>query len=687
MTPRQQQGTEESLLREPGTAERGAAPPKEALLAGIVESSADAIIGWTLGGTIFSWNVGAEKLLGYFIAEAVGEYIGIIVPPERQVEIESLRHRTEADETLEGYETVLVKKDGTRVDVSLTVSPARDQMGEIIGASTIARDITRTKWAEINSRTSEIRYRRLFETAKDGILLLAAETAQIIDVNPFLIKLLGYSHDEFLGKKLWDIGLVRDVEACRAGFQELQEKEYIRYENLPLVTREGQTIEVEFVSNLYSVPGGKVIQCNVRDITGRRQAERDLNASEARYRRLFETATDGILLLDAESGEITDVNPFLVELLGYSRDQCLGKKLWNIGLFKDVEARKIAFRELPEKESIHCEDLPLQSADGRRVDVEFVSKVYWAGDKKFVQCNIRDISRRKRAEEALRSLNEELEQRVADRTRELREKSESMEAELKIAHELQLAMLPHYFPCFPPDALPSESALRFFSVYNPTGLVSGDFFDVIALSDTAAGLFICDVMGHDVCAALVTAMMRALLEELGPQAHDPAQLLTQLNRVLRNIFRKSHSDMFASAFYLVVDVARSQMSYANAGHPSPLHLRRRNGEVAPIVSNGSLGPALGLFEEATYESCLSSIAPGDLVIMFTDGLLEVKGPDEQYYSQERLLAAVRKHLEVRPPRLFTELLAETREFSTRKEFDDDVCLLGMEVAQHRRDTI
>jgi PAS domain-containing protein len=110
MTPRQQQGTEESPLREPGTAERGAAPPKEALLAGIVESSADAIIGWTLGGTIFSWNVGAEKLLGYFIAEAVGEYIGIIVPPERQVEIESLRHRTEADERLERYETVLVKK-------------------------------------------------------------------------------------------------------------------------------------------------------------------------------------------------------------------------------------------------------------------------------------------------------------------------------------------------------------------------------------------------------------------------------------------------------------------------------------------------------------------------------------------------------------------------------------------------
>ena len=170
MKPGREQGAGESLLRESGTAEPGAATPKEALLAAIVEASADAIIGWTLEGAIFGWNVGAEKLFGYSNAEAVGQFIAIIVPPERQVEIESLRRKTEADETMEGYETVLMKKDGTRVDVSLTVSPIRDPMEEIMGASTIARDITRTKWAEINSRTSEIRYRRLFETAKDGIL-------------------------------------------------------------------------------------------------------------------------------------------------------------------------------------------------------------------------------------------------------------------------------------------------------------------------------------------------------------------------------------------------------------------------------------------------------------------------------------------------------------------------------------
>ena len=102
MKPGREQGTGESLLREPGTAEPGAATPKEALLAAIVEASADAIIGWTLEGAIFSWNVGAEKLFGYSSAEAVGQYIAIIVPSERQVEIESRRRNTEADETREG---------------------------------------------------------------------------------------------------------------------------------------------------------------------------------------------------------------------------------------------------------------------------------------------------------------------------------------------------------------------------------------------------------------------------------------------------------------------------------------------------------------------------------------------------------------------------------------------------------
>lgn len=122
-------------------------------------------------------------------------------------------------------------------------------------------------------KESENRYRRLFESAKDGILILNATTGQITDVNPFLTDLLGYSHEELLGKKLWEIGLFKDAEANRSAFKELQDKKYIRYEELPLQTKQGGHVEVEFVSNVYQANGKNVIQCNIRDITGRKKAK------------------------------------------------------------------------------------------------------------------------------------------------------------------------------------------------------------------------------------------------------------------------------------------------------------------------------------------------------------------------------------------------------------------------------
>ncbi|MDP3563946.1 MAG: PAS domain S-box protein, partial [Methanoregula sp.] len=120
------------------------------------------------------------------------------------------------------------------------------------------------------------------------------------------------------------------------------------------------------------------------------------------------TAQDGILILDAESGQIVEVNPFLITMLGFSRDQFLGKRLWEIGLFKDIVANKDNFEELQRKEYIRYEDLPLETADGRHIAVEFISNVYTVNNKKVIQCNIRDSTERKLAEEALRQKNEEL---------------------------------------------------------------------------------------------------------------------------------------------------------------------------------------------------------------------------------------------------------------------------------------
>jgi PAS domain S-box-containing protein len=135
-------------------------------------------------------------------------------------------------------------------------------------------DVTDWRRSELAMKDSELRYRRLFQTAKDGILILDAETGKIIDANPFMSGLLGYEHDEFLGQELWQIGLFRDQEGSRAAYRELREKGYIRYDHLPLKTKGGREVEVEFVSNIYPVDDRQVAQCNIRDITDRSRLER-----------------------------------------------------------------------------------------------------------------------------------------------------------------------------------------------------------------------------------------------------------------------------------------------------------------------------------------------------------------------------------------------------------------------------
>jgi two-component system cell cycle sensor histidine kinase/response regulator CckA len=138
------------------------------------------------------------------------------------------------------------------------------------------------------------------------------------------------------------------------------------------------------------------------------RTQRALKASETRYRRLFEAAKDGILILDADSGQIVDVNPFLLGLTGYSRENFLGRHLWEIGLFEDIAASRAAFLELKANRYVRYEDLPLRARDGRKIDVEFVSNVYTVDDRNEIQCNIRDIRERKRLDDLRTRLEEQL---------------------------------------------------------------------------------------------------------------------------------------------------------------------------------------------------------------------------------------------------------------------------------------
>ncbi|MFH0878902.1 MAG: PAS domain S-box protein, partial [Lentisphaerota bacterium] len=154
---------------------------------------------------------------------------------------------------------------------------------------------------------SEKRYRRLFESAKDGILILDAETGKVVDVNPYLLHLLGYSYDELCGQYIWELGVFKDIAASKDAFQTLQDNEYIRYEDLPLETHDGRSIEVEFVSNVYLVDHIRIIQCNIRDITARRRSERALADSEAKMRNIMDNIGIGVALISPKM-EILELN-------------------------------------------------------------------------------------------------------------------------------------------------------------------------------------------------------------------------------------------------------------------------------------------------------------------------------------------------------------------------------------------
>src|SRR4029077_19458843 len=184
----------------------------------------------------------------------------------------------------------------------------------------------------------------------------------------------------------------------------------------------------------------------------------------------------------------------------------------------------------------------------------------------------------------------------------LRSKNSQLEADLEMARDIQQVFLTQKYPSFPQGMTLQESWLRFCHWYEPAERAGGDFFCVLPLSDTDAGVFIFDVLGHGLRAALVTAIVRGLIEKLTPIAKDPGHLLSEINASLLAIFRQTETPMLVSAFYLVVNTVDGKMSYANAGHPRPFHIRRQQGVAEPLRFQGPQGPVLGIFQQATYHN-------------------------------------------------------------------------------------
>jgi len=372
------------------------------LLAAIVESSKDAIIGKSLDGIITSWNKGAEKIYGYTKSEIIGKSISVLIPPELPDEMIEILSKIKLGEGIENYETVRQRKDGQDIYVSITVSVVHDAEGRISGASTITRDITERKQLEKRLSDSEEQYRLLFETANDGIVLIEKNEGKIAHINPSVEKMLGYSAREIIGNKLQDIGLIIDNGDFQITMKNLNERGILRYYDVPVKTKSGQDI----YADTYLVDKAKFAQCNIRDITERKRAEAELRESEERFRTMFRGHDAIMFLIDQKTGAIRDANLAATRFYGYSKERLCQMTIQEINT---LPAEEVAHqRTLATEEKRNYFIFPHRLASGEVRNVEVHSSPIITRNETILFSVIHDITDRMLAEEKIHEVTERL---------------------------------------------------------------------------------------------------------------------------------------------------------------------------------------------------------------------------------------------------------------------------------------
>lgn len=412
----------------------------------------------------------------------------------------------------------------------------------------------------------------------------------------------------------------------------------------------------------------------IADITPRKVVEEALLEERNLLRQLIDTIPVNIYFKDLDS-RFTLANRAIARWFGRrDPDELLGKT--DADFFQSEHAEK-ALRD--EREIIRTGN-PLvgeieKETWSRKEDTWVLTTKAPLRDRKG---NIRgtfgvssDVSELVRTQRALHDLAAELE-----------DKNRRMEEELLLAREVQQALLPRTYPCFPPGAKAENSAVRFAHKYLPIGGLAGDFFQIFAISDTAAGVLVCDVMGHGVRSALVTAILRGMVEEERHAAGDPGVFLSRLNGALTRIIEQVELTTFVTAYYLVIDAAKKTLACASAAHPRPVWFSRRTGRVGRLSDPPpKRGPVLGLIPDVQYSTGIHDLADIDAVVLFTDGIYETDNRMCDNCPEELFLSFFRTRIKEPLPSILDGVLKDALAFAEGRHFIDDVCLVAAELAR------
>jgi PAS domain S-box-containing protein len=370
---------------------------RTALLASIVDSSDDAIIGKTPDGTITSWNRGAELMYGYTASEIIGKPVTIVLSPDRPDEMEDILARIRRGERIEHYETKRLRKDGTPISVSLTVSPIYDAQGALIGVSSIARDITERKRADEKLRASFLYARSLIEASLDPLVTISPE-GKITDVNQATMNVTGVERDALIGTDFSDY--FTEPEQAREGYRQVFSKGLVRDYPLTIRHQDGRVIDVLYNASLYRNGRGDVLGvfAAARDITAQKQV--------SQYARsLIEASLDPLVTISAE-GKITDVNEATIKITGIDRGCLIGTDFSDY--FTEPSQAREGYQRVFAEGFVTDYPLTIRHRDGRLTDVLYNASVYKnsRGEVLGVLAAARDITEQKRASQYARSLIE-----------------------------------------------------------------------------------------------------------------------------------------------------------------------------------------------------------------------------------------------------------------------------------------
>ena len=409
--------------------------------------------------------------------------------------------------------------------------------------------------------------------------------------------------------------------------------------------------------------GGKMhLSFFIRDVTLRKESEERLKTG---YNAL-QNSGSGIAVADVEGNLAGYVNPSMLSLLGLETLE--EAYACNFRQFLQDEALAGDMIEAVKAGETWTGELEMKRKDGGPffAQASLEPNLNPDGAMTGIVVSLLDVTPQRQAQQQLELY-----------AGQLRQKNAEMESDLRLARDLQYAFLPASYPAVAADRPGGPAHLDFAHVYHPSGLVGGDFFDILPVSKSQVLIFMADVMGHGARAALVVATLRGLLEQLAKETQAPGEFMTRLNAAYSKIFSAAADLMFATACCVRFDVETARIVHANAGHPLPALVDPDGSVRMAHLPEEGLGPALGLFPDAKYGQVESELAPGGRVLFYTDGLTEARNAAQKEFSEEGLMGSLRTHASKDLKPLLDALIYDVMQFTEQTVFEDDVCLLGV----------